>query len=255
MKPTKMAMMMLMEGVLPFARSLDHIGPIARTVDDLRLLFRAMGDERYLSIEDRHLPPKAPVKLGRLRGFFDRRATPAVLSVLDEATRALAEQGADIVELDDPIDFEKVLQDHRTVLTAEAAKVHSDWLDEFPEDYPPLIRDIILEGRTLLAIDYFRAEARMDSTQNALLKAFQDKDRQFWITPAATSTAPDRATTGDPSFNAPWSYTGLPTVSFPVGLAPDGLPVSMQISGWFILDQTLLHAAAWCEQVIRTWRQ
>ncbi len=95
----------------------------------------------------------------------------------------------------------------------------------------------------------------MTSTMNALLKAFHDQDRQFWITPAAPSTAPDRSTTGDPSFNSPWSYTGLPTVSFPIGLASDGLPVAMQISGWFLLDQTLLATAAWCEQVIRTWRQ
>ncbi len=256
MKPSKLTMFRLLQGVLPFAPSLDHIGPFGRTVDDLRLLFEAICDKDRLKREAyRHPPREGPVKLGRLRGFFDRRATPAVRSMLDEAAHALSEQGAEIIEADDPIDFERVLQDHRTVLSAEAARVHSDWLDEFPDDYPPLIRDIILEGRALIAMEYFRAQDRMFPTTIALLEVSRGKDQQCWITPAAPSTAPDRSTTGDPSFNAPWSYTGLPTVSFPIGLAPDGLPVAMQLTGWFMRDQSLLKAVAWCEQVIRTWRQ
>ncbi len=114
MKPNKTASLWLMRGVLPFAPSLDHVGPIARTVDDLRLLFEAMGEKEFLNNEPDDYPPRdGPVKLGRLRGFFDRRATPAVLSVLEEAVQALDAQGADIVELDDPVDFEKVLRDHR----------------------------------------------------------------------------------------------------------------------------------------------
>lgn len=256
MKPNKIGPALLTGGIKPFAPSLDHVGPIARTVDDLGVLFRAMAEKEILTIEDTdYLPREGPVKLGRLRGFFDRRATPAVLSVLDEAVRALEAQGAEIVELDDPVDFERILKDHRTVMAAEAAREHSDSLDEFPDDYPPRIRDLILEGRMPLALEYLHAESRMHLTMNALLKAFNEKEREFWITPATISTAPDPSTTGDPAFNSPWSYTGLPTVSFPVGLAPDGLPVAVQISGWFLHDQSLLRAAAWCEHVIRTWRQ
>jgi aspartyl-tRNA(Asn)/glutamyl-tRNA(Gln) amidotransferase subunit A len=256
MKPDKVAMVDVGCGIKPFASSLDHVGPIARTVEDLRLLFEAMNERKHLRIEaDRFPPSEGPVKLGRLRGYFDRRATPGVLSVLDEAVRAFNDAGAEIVDLDDPVDFERILRDHRTVMAAEAAREHSDWLDEFPDDYPPRIRDLILEGRTPLAIEYFQAERRMSRSMNELLKAFQLAERQFWITPATIGTAPDPSTTGDPAFNSPWSYTGLPTVSFPIGLASDGLPVAVQISGWFLLDQTLLHAAAWCEQVIRSWRQ
>ncbi len=57
---------------------------------------------------------RRPPRLGRLRGFFDRRADPAVRSAFDDAVRALAAQGAEIVELDDPVDFEQILKDHRT---------------------------------------------------------------------------------------------------------------------------------------------
>jgi aspartyl-tRNA(Asn)/glutamyl-tRNA(Gln) amidotransferase subunit A len=257
MKPNKLALLFSSAGIQPFAPSLDHVGPIAHSVDDLRLLFEAMcGEEELGPIESDHfLPGEGPVKLGRLRGFFDRRATPAVLSILDDAVRALADAGAELVELDDPVDFETIIADHRVVMAAEAAREHSDWLDEFPEDYPPRIRELILEGRSLLALEYFRAERRMQPTMNALLTAFKGRARQFWITPATVSTAPDPSTTGDPAFNSPWSYTGLPTVSFPIGLAADGLPVAIQISGWILCDQSVLRAAEWCEHVIRTWRQ
>jgi aspartyl-tRNA(Asn)/glutamyl-tRNA(Gln) amidotransferase subunit A len=256
MKPSKLNPISMSQGFLPFAPSLDHVGPLARTVDDLRLLFEAMSDPEYLSLNpDRYSLEEGPVKLGRPRGFFDQRATPEVRSALDEAASVLVEQGADIFDFDDPVDFETILKDHRTLLTAEAANVHSVWLQEFAEDYPPLIRDIIQEGQNVLALDYFKAEDRKMEYWSALHKAACDTQRRFWITPAAPSTAPDRSTTGDPSFNAPWSYTGLPTVSFPIGKAPDGLPVAIQIVDWVGVGSKVLRVAEWCEQVIQTWRQ
>ena len=94
----------------------------------------------------------------------------------------------------------------------------------------------------------------MRPARHKLLERLKEKDREFWITPAALSTAPDPSTTGDPAFNSPWSYTGLPTVSFPIGLASDGLPVAIQLIGWPRRDEALLKAAEWCEQAIRTSR-
>jgi aspartyl-tRNA(Asn)/glutamyl-tRNA(Gln) amidotransferase subunit A len=71
------------------------------------------------------------------------------------------------------------------------------------------------------------------------------------VCPAAVGTAPDTTTTGDPAFNAPWSYTGLPTVSFPIGLADDGLPLAIQLVGRPFDEAGLFAAALWCERAIR----
>jgi Asp-tRNA(Asn)/Glu-tRNA(Gln) amidotransferase A subunit family amidase len=250
MKPDKLTLDRV--GIKPFAPSLDHVGPFARTVDDLRLLFNAMQPPDLKMKSDIPSSHQTPPRLGRLHGFFDRRADPAVRSAVDQAVRVLAARGTEIVECDDPVDFEKIVRDHRTVMATEAAGVHSEWLDEFPNDYPPRIRDLILEGRSLPAVEYFHARQRMDTTHNTLLTALKEKEREFWITPAAISTAPDPSTTGDPAFNSPWSYTGLPTVSFPIGLASDGLPVAIQLIGWWRRDEALLEAAAWCEQAIQS---
>src|SRR5262249_20113931 len=112
-------------------------------------------------------------------------------------------------------------------------------------------------GRSLSALEYLKA---MDSLSEArwaitILWAVHRESARDLITPATVGTAPDPSTTGDPAFNSPWTFTRLPTVSFPVGLAADGLPVAIQVVGRKLADQSLLQTAAWCEQAIRTWRQ
>jgi aspartyl-tRNA(Asn)/glutamyl-tRNA(Gln) amidotransferase subunit A len=252
MKPSRMSTGFWKYGVQPFAPSLDHVGPIARTVDDLRLLFMAMSEQKPL-VRDDHVP-----RYGRFRGFFDRRAAPASRAGLDEAVHALAAEGAEIVELDDPVDFEQILQDHRKIMAAVAAAVHSDLLDSSPEDYPPHIRALILEGRSVTAPEYLKARddrRKQAKSEITMMWALHGKGVRDLITPATVGTAPDPSTTGDPAFNSPWSFTGLPTVSFPIGLSDDGLPVAIQIVGRKLADQLLLRTAAWCEQAIRTRRQ
>jgi Asp-tRNA(Asn)/Glu-tRNA(Gln) amidotransferase A subunit family amidase len=67
------------------------------------------------------------------------------------------------------------------------------------------------------------------------------------LTSATTTPAPSAETTGNPAFNSPWSYTGLPTVSVPAGRAADGLPLSIQLIGRAWDEATVFAAAAWCE--------
>jgi aspartyl-tRNA(Asn)/glutamyl-tRNA(Gln) amidotransferase subunit A len=58
------------------------------------------------------------------------------------------------------------------------------------------------------------------------------------------------ATTGDPAFNSPWSFTGLPTVSLPVERDSAGLPLAIQLVGRPWTEALLLAAAAWCEEAL-----
>jgi aspartyl-tRNA(Asn)/glutamyl-tRNA(Gln) amidotransferase subunit A len=257
MKPTQFAAMMLNHGVSPFARSLDHVGPIARTVDDLRILFIAMDDSRSTQMGDscELAPRQDPPRLGRLRGYFENRAERIVRTGFDDAVRGLAAQGTSILEVDGPVDFERVLEDHRRVMAAEAAEIHSDWLDEFPHDYPPRIRDLILEGRSVTELEYLKAKDGMSRAKDSIVRTVLLAKLDALITPATVSTAVDVSSTGDPAFNSPWSYTGLPTVSFPTGVAADGLPIAIQLVGVVWRDRVLLRTAEWCERAMRAQRQ
>ena len=91
----------------------------------------------------------------------------------------------------------------------------------------------------------------MDQAQQSLYSLRRQNQLRALITPATVGTAPDPGTTGDPAFNSPWSYMGLPTVSFPIGMSPEGLPVAIQLVGDLMMDAELLRCAQWCEQAIQ----
>lgn len=254
MKPSHLLDLNYSNGHLPLAPSLDHVGPVARTAGDLGLMFAAMQSPTSWPGGD-EAPRESPPRLVRLRGFFDGRMQPTMRLAFDEALERLTGRGAEIQVVDDPVDMEQVLKDHRRVMAAEASHVHSDWLDEAPFDYPPRIRDLIIEGRTVSALEYLRAKAQQDPTATAIQGLLADHDFDAAITPATVGTAPDCSTTGDPAFNSPWSFTGLPIVSIPVGLAADGMPLALQLAGFGLHDLKLLRTAEWCEAAIRNRRK
>jgi aspartyl-tRNA(Asn)/glutamyl-tRNA(Gln) amidotransferase subunit A len=252
MKPTRD--LTSTSGVSPFAPSLDHVGPIGPGVADLRALFSTLCTSKVV-LESLSFPGTSPPRLGRLRGFFEQRAGLATRSTFDDALALLCDCGAEVINLDDPVDFEQILKDHRCVMAVEAAETHSDALDDIPDDYPPRITELIVEGRSYAALEYLQAKNRINSTRFPIMRAFGGKKLDALVTPAAVGTATDSSTTGDPAFNSPWSYIGLPTVSFPTGLAPDGLPVAAQLTGLFFFDVALIGVAEWCENAIRSRRQ
>jgi Asp-tRNA(Asn)/Glu-tRNA(Gln) amidotransferase A subunit family amidase len=240
-------------GVFPFAPNLDHVGPIARNVDDLRIMLIGLS-EPWKNLNKMQSEPSAvtsPPQLGRLQGFFDRRASHAAAAAFEEAARALAAAGAEIVPVEDPVDFEQILINHRIVMAAEAAHIHMQWLEQHPENYPPRIRDLVEEGASLWARDYLSAEAGMTAAEHTIKACVLRHNLSALITPATIGTAPDPSTTGDPAFNSPWSYTHLPTVSFPLSRAADGLPVALQLVGLGMRDFALLRVAHWCESAIQ----
>jgi aspartyl-tRNA(Asn)/glutamyl-tRNA(Gln) amidotransferase subunit A len=241
-------------GHLPLAPSLDHFGPLARTAADLGVIFTAMQAGRLMPGAD-DPPRESPPRLVRLRGFFDRRMHPSMRLVFEEALAQLASRGAEIRDADDPLDMEQLLKDHRRVIAAEVAHVHSDWLDEALFDYPPRIRELVDEGRSISALDYLRAKAQQHPSAIAIQGLLADHGFDAAVTPATIGTPPDPSLTGDPAFNSPWSFTGLPTVSFPIGLAADGMPLALQLVGFGIQDFKLLRTAEWCENVIQVIRK
>ena len=80
---------------------------------------------------------------------------------------------------------------------------------------------LLEEGLACPAPEYARCKEHQRPLKTDMLACFDGVD--VLLTPATTGPAPDAATTGDPAFNSPWSYTGLPTVSFPGGLEPGGV--------------------------------
>ena len=114
-------------------------------------------------------------------------------------------------------------------MAVEAAQFHKSRLERHPEDYKPNIRKLLEEGLACPATYYAETKAHQHKLQEETQAMLADDT--ILLTPATLDPAPDAATTGNPAFNSPWSYTGMPTVSFPTGQFVDGLPLAIQLVG------------------------
>jgi aspartyl-tRNA(Asn)/glutamyl-tRNA(Gln) amidotransferase subunit A len=245
-------------GVLPLAPSMDHVGSLAGSVHDLAILLQTIAGsgaqdpachERAVPDYLAHLSqmPAAP-RLGRLRAFFDDLTEPVMGRLLDQVVEQVRSHGALVSDLAPPAGFSEVLSCHRTVMAVEAAAYHGCRLRRHPEDYASKIRALLEEGLACPAPDYARCKEQQQRLSREMLACFDGIDAL--LTPATTGPAPDAATTGDPAFNSPWSFTGLPTVSLPAGRDDEGMPLAIQLVGRPWDEAGLLAAAGWCEKMV-----
>jgi aspartyl-tRNA(Asn)/glutamyl-tRNA(Gln) amidotransferase subunit A len=230
------------EGVVPLAPSLDTIGTMARSVADLALVQGAW-------LEEEAEQPAGPPRLARLRGFFDERADPSMRAALDVTVAAWRAAGAEVVDLPCPGHFERTLLGLRTIMAAEVATLHARRFSEDVEDYPPRFAELIREGLAVRATDYVRA-SYFRTEMLVALGDMLDPSIDALLVPATTGPAPGAETTGDPSFNAPWNYLNVETLSMSIGLCPEGLPLAAQLVGPPDDATRLFPAAIWCERIL-----
>jgi aspartyl-tRNA(Asn)/glutamyl-tRNA(Gln) amidotransferase subunit A len=239
-------------GIQPLAPSLDHPGPIARSVGDLGVLYEALCEPGRRSESRAHEQwqfDKNPPRLGHLTGFFDDRAHAEMRWAIYAFLKWFEGCGAQVIQV--PVDFAETLTHHRTILATEAYRVHRERFSLLPEAYPPRITELILEGSHVSRASFAEAEEAQTPKVSSILGLLDEPDKlDALVTPAALGPAPDPSTTGDPAFNSPWSYLGFPTVSFPIGFSGDGLPMAVQLIGGEGAELELLAVAAWCEKVM-----
>jgi aspartyl-tRNA(Asn)/glutamyl-tRNA(Gln) amidotransferase subunit A len=175
-------------------------------------------------------------------------ALPPMRELMERASTAFRTAGATVKNAALPAAFSEVLVRHRAVMAVEAVAYHEPRLRRHPEDYDPNIRSLLEEGLSCPAAEYARCKEHQRQLARDMLACFEGVD--VLLTPAATGPAPDADTTGDPAFNSPWSYTGLPTVSIPAGWSAEGLPLALQLVGRPWGEAELFAAAAWCEETL-----
>jgi Asp-tRNA(Asn)/Glu-tRNA(Gln) amidotransferase A subunit family amidase len=236
-------------GIAPLAPSLDAPGFLARSITDLMRLQppRSWSDEDWFTRTET-IKPVTPPKLAVLRGTFEDDASPSMRSAMEAAITAWKEKGASVnyTELPDGLDkFAPVL---RTILAAEAAAAHGQRFAEHADDYPPKIAALIREGWEIRASDYIGVRDWMNQWRDYVSGRVEWYDA--FLTPAAIGPAPGADTTGDARFNALWSLLGRPTITFPISLSPEGLPLGVQFISPSKTPEKMIDAAQWCENVI-----
>ena len=255
-------------GVIPLASSLDHAGPMARSVEDCAILLQAMAgyDPRDSSSIEIAVPAYQNalrdsvkgLKAGIPRFEFFSKLQPDVRSAIDQAAETLEQIGTKIIEVDVPGDDE-ALSILLGILGPEASAYHKTWVAERPEDYfVPVLRQLE-SGMNVSAVDYIVALERRQQFAEAYIEAFQDID--FLLAPTVPVTAPrmgertiqvngvDENTQNMLTLlNRPFNLSRMPSVSVPCGFDNDGMPIGLQIVGKPFDEKLVLRVAFAYEQ-------
>ena len=239
-------------GVLADAPSLDTIGIFARSVEDAALLEHAMGPDDVdrdagpspgpLAATAAGEPPLRP-NLAFVKTAAWEKAEPATVEGFGELQDALGEA---MVEVPLPEPFAGALAWQGVVMAAEMARGLGHYADRGGDQVSRQFREIVEEGRAILAHDYLIARDWQRTLRAGLDRIFGRFDAI--VTPAAPGEAPGAETTGDPSFCSLWSLVGLPAISLPLLTGPNGLPVGVQLVGPHGGDARLLRTARWLDR-------
>ena len=168
---------------------------------------------------------------------------------MDGVVEKLAEAGAMVEEVKLPSDFETMLAAHRVLMTVEAAAVHQEWFADRADDYSPNVRGVIEQGMLIPGVSYVQAQRVRRAFRRDLEEALRSFD--VLLTPTVATPAPrDLNSTGDPMYQTPFTFAGLPSISVPSGLSAAGLPFGIQLAATPFAEETLLAAAHWFEGVV-----
>jgi aspartyl-tRNA(Asn)/glutamyl-tRNA(Gln) amidotransferase subunit A len=223
------------EGVVPLSTTLDHVGPLARTVEDAAAVWAVLSGRPVPRID----PPRA-FTLGALGGYFTALLTAEVRAAFENALDCLRACGATIVPRTVQ-GTEAIVETYTSISLAEAAHWHAPTLDSRGSEYQPPVRERLERGRAIRAVSYFRAMDVREQLTRAVDAALDGCDAL--VLPTLPIVAPLLGSvdvTMDNGDALPvraamlrltqlFNITGHPAISLPI--ASPGLPVGMQLVG------------------------
>jgi aspartyl-tRNA(Asn)/glutamyl-tRNA(Gln) amidotransferase subunit A len=242
-------------GVIPLSTSLDHVGPLTRSVQDAAWMWSILSGQPLHTVA-----PVAPTSLrvAILGGYFDHPVDPVVRAAFVEATQKLTAAGVTVTTCEF-VDAAAITDTYINIVLPEGAQWHGAWLDDRAPLYSPTVRDRLLAGRAIPATSYIAARHRSRQMRLAVDALLRDVDAlilptlplvaQVSGTPDVTIeevTMPVRAAML--KHTQLFNLTGHPAISLP--LAVSGLPVGLQVVGPWGATTRLLDIAAACEALV-----
>ena len=229
------------DGVIPFSPSVDHVGFFCSDISGLSIVAAVLISDWDAEADG---PDIGTVVAGIPEGPYLAQSSQNARDHFDRVIGRLKENGVPVVHCRALANIETIKQCHMRTISAEVARVHRKWYDEFSHSYGPVMAEMIQTG---LGIDDRELEdllARKEMNRQQIARQMDDHGIDFWITPAATDHAPKGlGSTGDPAMNLPWTHTGMPTVSVPCGFDSAGLPHGLQLVGKPCADEVLVRLA------------
>ena len=254
-------------GIFPLADTLDHIGPMTRSVADCALMLAALEgrDERDPSTRSDpgvdYLAEIARgaegIRIGIDRDYCSEDTDPEMREACFRACYILHGQKMVVQDLSLP-GITDVAAHWQDTCAVDALLRHREWFPARAADYGPVFRALLEYGLTVTAEDYARGQKLRQFTMALFDKAFREVD--VIVCPAAPSAAmpqsqfppqqvaPPEAVAPLVRYSAPTNFSGHPSLTVPNGFTADGLPTAMQFIGRHGEEATLFRVAAAYEQ-------
>ena len=262
-------------GVFPLSWTLDHCGPLTRSVEDAAITLQVLAghDPQDAASADVPVPDYRAgldrgvggLRIGVPRAFFAAApaVTPEVLGAIDRTITLLRGAGASVEDVQLP-DYALFAAAGRVIMMPEAFAIHEADMQTRLMDYGEITANRFVLGAAVTAVDYInalRARRELTDAVNAVLGRYD-----ALLTASALATAPrfdapvDSLSSASPMQTIPFNVTGHPAMSVPVGLAPNGLPLSVQIVGRpfdepmvFRIGRTVEQVTGWEEVTLPTF--
>jgi|SRR5690625_849634 len=238
-------------GVFPVARSLDHVGVLVRSVADARAFLSVAGREALVPTHDFQSEERVKTLHFGLIDEAMNLCQAEVRAGVEQALQGL--EAADIkIELTDlGVSWDLLQATHKVIMRAEASAVHRELIEHYPESYENELLVNLRAGLLIPASSYIRALRSQQSARQKMQAKLVGLDG--FVLPTVSNVAPNLSeqTTGDRSFQNPFSLSGLPAITLPCGVSQNGLPIGLQIVGNFGHDYKLLQLANRVEQYLQ----
>ena len=249
-------------GVVPLSYSLDHVGPLTRSVGDAAVMLATLQGVDPRCTESRRRKGLAGfagdgkrldgLRIGVLRGFEQEAAEPAVAAAFQATLDTLRQLGAELHDAEMP-GYDLVAGRRAGFLRVEveAAHVHRAAFEAAPERFSPEMRGFIEYGLSASAQQLMRADRRIAAAGFALSRCLEQAD--LLVSPTTPQTAnaygepaPENAGT----YTMPANFARCPAITLPMGRDDKGLPIGLQVLAPVDAEAALMSAAATIEAAL-----
>src|SRR2546421_5953641 len=271
-------------GVIPLSWSLDHVGPMGRSVEDCAIIFDAIA--RYDPRDPNSVsgPPAAAsasliagaegrdplslqgIKLGVPAETFVAPLDAEVRAAWQAALLVLKEEGAEVIDVDLPF---PTMTMYRNIQRPEATLAHiqKGWLTAHLNEYTEQTRESLLKGQHIPAIDYLQAQHERRLFSSAVRAAMQEVNALVLPTipiPAfpveqigqeiAIDGVMEDTTSALLRLTRAFNLAGLPAITLPCGFTANGLPIGLQVAGK-PFEEAMILRVAHAYQLLTDWHR
>ncbi len=249
-------------GVEPLSWSLDHVGPLGKSVRDCALLLEAIAGPHSSDPTSATRPSggylekldagAAGFRIGAPSGFFMDPIDPQTQNAFLASVEVMRELGAEVITVDVSY-LARSLEAEFAIVAPEAAAYHHSNLRRNPELIDPSIRAMLIAGAALPSTYYLGALRWRQAMADQMRATFVENELDGFISPTVPAPAqlhdqkefdyPDSVESVGSGFlrtTAPFNLTGQPALSIPCGFTDDVLPLGLQVAGRPFADDTVL---------------